>query len=248
MSRPKLSVCMIARDEGSLLPGAIASVQSVADEVVVCVDDRTTDDTAAIARKAGASVSSFTWSDSFSAARNLSLDKASRDWILVIDADDRLTPLGEGIVRETLRRSRTDIEGYAFLIEERMLSGRTLAVAFSSVRLFRNHPDYRYVGRVHEQVMRRGKPLELVCRLEGVALLHVGYDPTLYELRGKWTRNLELLRRDLMDRPGDPFVLMNLARQYSSTNAELAGAYAQQALSAGHGLHPEQVAELQALC
>jgi len=247
MSRPKLSVCMIARDEEALLPGALESVTVLADEIIVAVDDRTTDRTESIARGYGARVRRFTWNDSFAEARNLSLDAARRDWILVIDADDRLTPLGHSIILEALRR-QAGIDGYAFQIEELTLLGRSMAVQWTSVRLFPNQHSLRYMGRVHEQILRAGKPLKLVARVDGVAIRHVGYDPLLYVQRDKRTRNLELLQRELMDRPGHPYLLYQLALMYAAEDHELAVAYAGQALSVGAGLYPEQVADLEALC
>ena len=82
---------MIVRDEASLLSECLASIQNVAQQIVV-VDTGSNDDTVAIAKSFGAEVHHFEWIDDFAAARNESLRFATGDWILWLDADERLMP------------------------------------------------------------------------------------------------------------------------------------------------------------
>jgi glycosyltransferase involved in cell wall biosynthesis len=84
--RPRLTVCMIVRDEAENLRRALASVAGVADEVVV-VDTGSTDDSAAVAGQLGARVGHFRWCDDFAAARNAALAMARGAWVLSLDAD-----------------------------------------------------------------------------------------------------------------------------------------------------------------
>ena len=86
---PRISLCMIARDEAAQLPRCLASVRGAVDEVVL-VDTGSRDRTREIAREHGARVESFAWCDDFAAARNASLARASGDWVLVLDADEEL--------------------------------------------------------------------------------------------------------------------------------------------------------------
>ncbi len=67
------------------------SVKPLVDEMIV-VDTGSTDRTKKIARAFGAKVYDFAWTDSFSDARNFSLSKASGEWILVLDADEVISP------------------------------------------------------------------------------------------------------------------------------------------------------------
>jgi len=87
-----LSVCMIAKNEEANLPRCLASLQSLADEIIV-VDTGSDDRTRAVAEVFGAKVFEFHWNGDFSAARNHSLSHASCRWILVMDADEVLSPL-----------------------------------------------------------------------------------------------------------------------------------------------------------
>jgi tetratricopeptide (TPR) repeat protein len=85
----RLSLCMIVRDEERHLGRTLASVQPIADEIVV-VDTGSVDATIAVARTHGASVFTFDWADDFSLARNFSISRASGQWILILDADEVL--------------------------------------------------------------------------------------------------------------------------------------------------------------
>lgn len=86
---PKISACIIARDEALRLPACLASV-AFCDEVVL-VDSGSTDDTVGIAVAAGARVVEQPWLG-FPAQRNVALDNALGEWVLEIDADERVTP------------------------------------------------------------------------------------------------------------------------------------------------------------
>lgn len=84
-----LTACVIARDEESRLPDCLASLE-FCDEVVV-VDGGSTDRTRELAAAAGAVVVENPW-PGFAAQRNVALDHVSSDWVLEIDADERVEP------------------------------------------------------------------------------------------------------------------------------------------------------------
>jgi len=84
-----LSVVIIAQDEADRLPDAIRSA-SFADEVIV-LDSGSTDDTVALARSLGATVIETDWPGHV-AQKNRALQHASHDWVLSLDADERLSP------------------------------------------------------------------------------------------------------------------------------------------------------------
>jgi glycosyltransferase involved in cell wall biosynthesis len=85
-----LSIAIIARDEERHLPAALASVSGLASEVVVLLDSRTRDRSAAIARDHGARVLVEPWRG-FPAQRNRALDLCAGEWVLFLDADERVT-------------------------------------------------------------------------------------------------------------------------------------------------------------
>src|SRR5947209_3726192 len=89
MARATLSACLIVQDEQDRLPDALASV-AFCDEVIV-VDGGSGDGTVQIARAGGARVIENPW-PGFAAQRNVALDAARGEWILEIDADERVSP------------------------------------------------------------------------------------------------------------------------------------------------------------
>ena len=89
LHRVKLTVTVITRDEAANIAAALQSV-AWADEIIV-VDSQSTDDTVAIARGLATRVVSRDW-PGYSAQKNYAAEIASNDWILSLDADERVTP------------------------------------------------------------------------------------------------------------------------------------------------------------
>ncbi len=96
---PRLTVTVIARDESGHIGAALDSV-SWADEIVV-VDSGSTDGTAALARERTGRVLVREWAG-YSAQKNFAAAQASHDWILSLDADERVTPRLAAEIRRLL--------------------------------------------------------------------------------------------------------------------------------------------------
>jgi glycosyltransferase involved in cell wall biosynthesis len=84
-----LSCCIIVRNEAHRIPPLLRNISAISDQIVV-VDTGSTDNTAQVAGDMGAEVTLFPWTDSFSDARNKSLECASHPWVFYLDADDYL--------------------------------------------------------------------------------------------------------------------------------------------------------------
>jgi len=98
---PPVSVTVITRNEATDLADALASV-AWADEIVV-VDSRSTDRTVEIARAAGARVIVQDW-PGYIQQKNFAAAQASHDWILSVDADERVTPALADEIRRVLEQ------------------------------------------------------------------------------------------------------------------------------------------------
>jgi glycosyltransferase involved in cell wall biosynthesis len=96
---PKLSVTVITKNEAADIGTALASV-AWADEIVV-VDSHSTDDTVAIARQHAGRVVVRDWIG-YIDQKNYAASQASHDWILSLDADERVTPALAGEIKATL--------------------------------------------------------------------------------------------------------------------------------------------------
>lgn len=86
-----LSVAIIARDEERHIGGCLESIAGVADEVVIVLDARSRDRTEEVGRAHGAHIFVEAW-QSYPAQRNRALAHCRGDWVLFVDADERLTP------------------------------------------------------------------------------------------------------------------------------------------------------------
>ena len=98
----RLSALIVARNEEQRLPDCLASV-AFADEIVVVLD-RSTDSSAAIAAFAGATVIEGAW-ELEGARRNAGLDACTGDWIIEVDADERVSPDLAAAIRATIATS-----------------------------------------------------------------------------------------------------------------------------------------------
>ncbi|MEN9417818.1 MAG: hypothetical protein RI988_1438 [Pseudomonadota bacterium] len=198
----RVALVVIARDEAPRIARLLHSVSPWVDEMVV-LDTGSRDDTARLAREAGARVHTFQWVNDFAAARNAALAHAACDWHLVLDADEWL------------------VEGGPFLREL-----QTLAPAFVGALRLENHTgpegavrsvewltrllpgDVRYSGTVHEQPEHALPRLLTPLRVE-----HDGYLPAA--LAAKHGRNRRLLQEAVELAPDDAYLWYQLGKDAS---------------------------------
>jgi len=155
-----ISLCIMARDEEAYIGNTIMCIRDYVDEVLV-VDDHSKDKTKEIAKSNGARVLDlpFRLSDEgFSKSRNWMLDNASEEWILMIDADELLDQPDR--INHLIDQS--DIDIWALPRRKwRDYHGeiRTEYDAYPDwqIRLFRNIPDNRWEGELHEHF--KGTPI-----------------------------------------------------------------------------------------
>ncbi|HEY9459216.1 MAG TPA: glycosyltransferase family 2 protein [Paralcaligenes sp.] len=101
-----LSVIIIVKNESRHIGECIDSV-AFADEIIV-VDSGSSDDTCAIARAKGALVTQTADWPGFGRQKNRALDLATKDWVLSVDADERVTPELAQEIQRTLQNPRAD--------------------------------------------------------------------------------------------------------------------------------------------
>ncbi|HTC60648.1 MAG TPA: glycosyltransferase [Solirubrobacteraceae bacterium] len=213
----RLSLCMIVRDEQEMLPRCLASVADAVDEMVI-VDTGSTDATVEIARSFGARVLFHEWTGSFAQARNVSFDAAEGDWLLCLDADEVLVEEDAPLLRSLTGRTWRE----AFYLSETNYTGDLedgTAVTHNALRVFRNRPEYRFEGRLHEQIAHC-LPGYLPERVEasGVRIEHYGYLGAVRDSREKSRRNIELLHLQQAESPPTPFLHYNLGSEYAAAN------------------------------
>jgi len=210
--RPRVSLTMIVKNEEANLAACLESVRDLVDEVVV-VDTGSSDHTRDIARQFGAHVYEFPWIDSFSAARNAALERATGDYAFWMDADDRLDDENRPKLRALFESLRFENAAYAMKCVCVPDAPGAAATAVDHVRLFRLDPAHCWSYRVHEQILPALRKTGAEVKWSGVAIHHVGYVDAALRRR-KLARDLRLLELERTEQPHDPFTLFNLGSVY----------------------------------
>lgn len=211
----RLSLCMIVRNAEAGLERCLLSALPFVDEIVI-VDTGSQDRTIEIARKYAHILHQMPWPDDFSAARNVSLDLATGDWVLVLDGDEALHPPTAALLRPALEESQ--LIAYQLVHRHLLSLPADNPSAYRDVyalRLFRRHPELRFEWPIHEQISVAARTVALrdglsVGRLP-VVILHYGHLPGVNPHRN--ARNIRLMERYLADHPDDAYYLYKLSEE-----------------------------------
>jgi glycosyltransferase involved in cell wall biosynthesis len=153
---PRITLLMVAKNEAHNLPGCLARARW-ADETVVVVDPSSRDDTLALARREAGIVAVRAFDD-FASQRNFALSLATGDWVLSVDADERVTPALAAEIRRVIADPDNPFRGFRLPIHSVIL-GREFSFSGTQhdhpLRLFRRDCG-RWVGLVHEIVELAG--------------------------------------------------------------------------------------------
>ena len=205
LAAPRLSVILITLDEEERLPACLASVGGLADEIVV-VDTGSRDRTVEIATRAGARVAHIARSEfrGHGPSKQRALDLAAGRWVLLLDADERVTPRLAGEIREVVARDPA-VDGYwvrrdVFYLGRRMRWGG-LGPDWV-IRLFRRERGGCTPAPVHTTVEVRGPTARLFGTLEHHTVRTVLEHQAKVERYGS-IRAAELAARGRRYRPTD---------------------------------------------
>ena len=165
---------MIVRDEEKRLGRCLASALPWVGEAIV-VDTGSTDGTAALAAAAGARVLHFAWRDDFALARNHALGAATREWVLVLDADEILRVDDPAAWARALTQPATPPTRSPPTPSIATIASTTAASPIGPVmRLFRaRRPDMVYRGEIHEQIVAVA---ERRCETAHARFIHIDHD------------------------------------------------------------------------
>jgi len=163
-SAGSVSLCMIMKNEAKVLERCLAGVQGLVSEIIIA-DTGSTYNSIELAKSLGAHVFSIPWTDDFSAARNAAIEKATGDWILILDPDEVLSTRDH----DKIRTYTTDIRFHAYRLHTRNYSfdgrqqgalpntndypegkGFPVYIISTKTRLFRRSTGLRFKGVWHE--------------------------------------------------------------------------------------------------
>lgn len=149
---PTVSLCMIVKNEAKNLRSTLEGIKPFVQEMII-VDTGSTDDTKAVAKEFTDKVYDYKWCDDFAAARNYALDQATGKWILFLDGDELVPP-------ETLKHFYQLVNNPVFTAV--LVPVKNIHIPdkdnpnnyhySETYRLFRNLPEIRYDGCVHEDI------------------------------------------------------------------------------------------------
>ena len=187
----KISVCMMVRNEEESLCRCLDSLRGMVDELVV-VDTGSTDRTAEILEHYTDKIFHHPWQHDFSLHRNQSIEHATGDWLLIIDADE-VAHFDAASLRSFLERVPKAFNAVSVEVHDMQAGNRVLTL--NSPRLFRRG-SVRYSGIVHNQPHVDG-PGSAYCPVETLHIQHFGYDLSKEKMAAKHERTIGLLKKRL---------------------------------------------------
>lgn len=209
-----LSLCMIVKNEEDNLKRCLESVKDIVNEIII-VDTGSTDHTIEIAKKYGAKIFRFDWNNNFSDARNFSIDKASGEWILIMDADDELEAQDKAKLLKLLNNPEVDVYFLQTLSYVGDKPGDDI-VSNLNVRLIRNNRGIKFQGAIHEQIHIDNNNFnknKKIC-IEKVRFYHYGYLNKNIDSKNKRKRNIHILEKLIKKDENNGFNLFNLGNEY----------------------------------
>ncbi len=208
-----ISVCIIGKNEEKNIERCLAPLIPYGFEIIY-VDTGSTDRTRELAAKYTNAVYDFAWIDDFSAARNFSLDKASHDYVLVLDCDEFLTELDLDALYASIGEHP---EGVGQILRN-SFTGNTMGENASAERIDRlfHRRYYHYIYTIHEQVADRRTDSTNYTRYPvPLTVDHVGYLGSADEKRRKAERNNALLFKEIERNPSEPYFYFQTAQSYN---------------------------------
>ncbi len=200
-----LSVCCLARNEELFLPKMLASVRDIADEIII-LDTGSTDATIELAKAFGARVEIAEWNEDFGAMRNKVLSYATKDWVLMLDADEQITSENSDRIQQAMLKtgkaySCTILNVFPYQMVKSLLP-------MSSTRLFKRDIGLVYQERIHESVDSSLRKQTLMPLQSEIEIHHYGFTDGKPLRR---IRNRRSFEAELNKNPTDSFVRTHLA-------------------------------------
>ena len=208
----KISACAIIKNEEKNLPAYIEGVRNIADEIII-TDTGSTDNSVKLLESLkekfslNLQIHHFEWIADFAAAKNFTLDKATGDWIIFLDADEYFDKKIRKKVRPILEKVHSDID--AICIDSRRINIDTKndkkpISEDSTIRIFRNLPDLRYEGQIHEHLRYTGKNAGYTLESD-LAIIHTGYSAGLIAKKNKRNREIIFKHKELATDDAPPY-------------------------------------------
>lgn len=206
-----LSICIIAKNEEKNLRHCLQGVVPLQCEIIL-VDTGSSDKTISIASEYTSHIYTIDWKDDFSAARNYAAEKASSDWILMVDCDEYLTEADLVDLEDTMRQYPDQV-GMIRRLSPYTTHGNGQLLHEHVARLY-NRTLYKYQGKIHENIVPI-KDTDVIRYFEvPLTFYHAGYEDEAVRRR-KAQRDLKMLDDALTENGEDPYIFFQLGQCYT---------------------------------
>lgn len=211
-----LSVAIIAKNEEKNIERCLSALQNLNNRIdyeIVVVDTGSNDNTINIAKRFTDKVYEHPWTGDFSEMRNISISYCTGKWIMILDADEVIESVDE--IVKFFKSDESKVFNCMTLKSKNILSeNENEYILMDLVRLFKNHKDFKYKGRVHEQPF-----LKEPIGISKITFLHYGYSRVDYNvMQYKYERNLELLLKNLEEGNKSIYNYFQIAQTYGMQN------------------------------
>ncbi len=221
-----LTLIMIVRDEAALLPGFFKHHADLFDEMIV-VDTGSDDESPQLIEDHGATLIRHSWQNDFSRARNLGLARATGQWLLLLDADEKLAARDFQLLRQFLQKAPAAVYMQKTInyfpgtghLEWQPVAGvypqeESQQTGFFEARrigLFPRGKGIEFSGRVHESILPSAREIGLQIFQMEIPVHHYGYVLSSEINEKRQVRYRKLVALKLADNPEDWAAMLEMA-------------------------------------
>lgn len=210
-----LSIVMMVKNEEKYLDETLYALNDLRKDInteLIILDTGSNDNTVEIAKKYTDKVYFANWNNNFADMRNMSISYASGDWILILDADEKLTNYDK--LKDFFYSDNCKKYNSATIQLKNIFDKKEESYNLSPLlRMFKNIEGFGYDGTIHEQPRYQGPVYNNIAHFD-----HYGYMYSDEEIRQRKTeRNIKLLLQEIEKNPSDPYTNYQLGMSYISS-------------------------------
>jgi len=200
-----ITVALMVKNEKTNLVETIPFFKEHFEEVLI-IDTGSTDGTVEYLKEQNINLLQTKWNYSFADVRNELIKAATGDYILMLDADERINKEFVGQMRATIQSNDLSYEVKIMNITD----DNKLNSTHINIRLFKNDGNFYYEGNIHEQLKHTNGHTPKITSL---LLRHYGYRSEVIRTKGKRKRNMRILQMELKKDPNNAFHNYNMSTE-----------------------------------
>ena len=185
---------MVVYNEEETIRISLRSALTVADEVIIALDDRTNDKTEQLINELNdgrVRIIKHQFYDHFGNQRQLANDNATGDWVLFLDADECLGDNAPEIIREIIEKEDVDCYHFEYIhfIHDFAHIDNSEPVHIGLSRLYKKYDGIKYTRQTHALPEYEFKNINF---LAGIGIFHLGYLRGIFKIRERYLRNVAI--------------------------------------------------------